>query len=220
MEIRHALYFVPDENSPLGLLGSSVLGRSLARGVPVERPVLKGIPKDELIRNTLKASAYGFHAPLVAPFRSLMGEGELTAFLEGLLSGRKKITLPRLSIETPRGAFTALVPEFMPEELSELEKLLVTSLAPVMDRNAPRKDRGPLTKRQGDYYERFGYPFVLEEYRFHMTLGDTADEKFALGLRELFDPAALAPSKMAELCLGRQEGGGPFEVAGRVGLAG
>jgi hypothetical protein len=220
MSIRYAVYFIPKEGSLLASLGFSLLGRNPKSGANLKRPLLKNLTEDELISRTQKASQYGLHATLVAPFYASAGENTLLAALKDLLSGEKEIEAPQLLISAlkargsgpSKDSFAALVPEYIPPALSFLERKLVTNLNDLRDKNAAKKDRGPLEKRPQEYYQKYGYPFVLEEFLFHITLADAADERTLAALRDYFPDEALAPFKIDSLSLMRQRGEEPFEL--------
>ena len=42
--------------------------------------------------------------------------------------------------------------------------------APLSDHDRQRRLKSPLTPRQIEHLDRWGYPYVFEEFRFHMTL--------------------------------------------------
>jgi hypothetical protein len=199
-------------------LGSSLLGRDPWDGGALKRPNLKHLLEEELIERTKKASLYGLHATIVAPFRLNSDEKTLLSALEELLLGEKEIPMPPLKIETPRDAFTALVPESLPKALKDLERKLVVNLNRLRDKEAPLKNRGRLGDRAADYYQKWGYPYVLEEFFFHITLSDAADAKTLAALKDFFPDEALGAFFIDSLCLSRQEDELPFKTAARFPL--
>jgi hypothetical protein len=44
--------------------------------------------------------------------------------------------------------------------------------APLSDADRARRDPASLTERQRELLDTYGYPYVLEEFRFHLTLTD------------------------------------------------
>ena len=48
--------------------------------------------------------------------------------------------------------------------------------APLSDEETARRRRGGLTPRQDEYLLTWGYPYVFEEFRFHMTLTGRLEE--------------------------------------------
>jgi len=47
--------------------------------------------------------------------------------------------------------------------------------APLTQEDRARRNPAKLTPRQRDYLDRWGYPYVMEEFRFHMTLTGRLD---------------------------------------------
>ena len=71
-------------------------------------------------------------------------------------------------------SFIAVVPEAPVPALSQLADDCVTEFerfrAPLSDHDRQRRLKSPLTPRQIEHLDRWGYPYVFEEFRFHMTL--------------------------------------------------
>src|SRR5262249_52491568 len=70
--------------------------------------------------------------------------------------------------------FIAVVPTEPPTDLYRLASDCVTDFdrfrAPLTDGDRARRNPAAVTPRQRDYLDRWGYPYVREEFRFHMTL--------------------------------------------------
>ena len=83
-----------------------------------------------------------------------------------------------------------------------------------------------LSPRQDELLLRWGYPYVLEEWRFHLTLtGRLRDdgERPAIGdlLRRRFSDFIDRPLAVRDLCVFRQPAAGrPFTVLARFSLGG
>jgi hypothetical protein len=210
--MRHAVYYIPKDETSLAQAGFALLGRSPRSGEPMRKPGLSLLSGIDLTQKTKKASIYGFHATIVAPFYATSDEREVKDTLKDLLKGEKEIKMPPLRIETPRDNFVALVPERTPEDLKDLESKLVRGLNHLMRTDLPQKDRGPLNPRMEENYRLWGYPFVLDEFDFHLTIADETDERILSALKSYFPKDALAPFTIDSLCLTRQLGDGPFEV--------
>ena len=73
---------------------------------------------------------------------------------------------------------------------------------------ARRRSAG-LSERQDALLVRFGYPYVLDEFRFHMTLTERLEPRVSAGLKpwlqQHFAAALQAPAMVADLCLFVQE---------------
>jgi hypothetical protein len=73
--------------------------------------------------------------------------------------------------------FLALVPVAQPEELTNLAGRVVEDFdrfrAPLDPKDRAKRLRAPLTDRQIKLLDKFGYPYVLEQFKFHLTLTDS-----------------------------------------------
>lgn len=174
MAPRYAIYFVPPAASELYRFGSNVLGYDCYVGKRLEDWAFDGIGKTRREMLTREPRRYGFHATLKAPFRLAPGLNEqaLVREFEAFAAKHRPLLPTRLQLHSI-GDFVALVPR----ERSEAIHLLATDCVKHFDRfRAPmsqkeRKQRANgLNRRQATYLDRFGYPYVLDEFRFHMTL--------------------------------------------------
>src|SRR5262249_2220033 len=92
---------------------------------------------------------------------------------------------------------------------------------PLTDADRARRNPARLTPRQRDYLERWGYPYVMEEFRFHMTLTGRLEANRASPLdmlREGFRDIGIGRLSVDRIALFRQaasdqacgiRGGGP-----------
>ena len=85
-----------------------------------------------------------------------------------------------------------------------------------------RRNPDAMTPRQRALFERYGYPYVRELFRFHMTLtgplGAHADA-IAGRLRALAtDHRVCGPTRVGRIALFRQEPGGRFRVIAHAAL--
>ena len=118
---------------------------------------------------------YGFHATLKAPFRLAPGASlaRLLAELERFCAARRAFVLPRLRAKRIAD-FLALVPDSPDARVDRLAADCVVHFeryrAPLEEMELVRRRRTPLTARQGALLERWGYPYVLEEFRCHFSL--------------------------------------------------
>lgn len=167
--MRAAIYFTPPADAPLTRAAAEWLGRCPFGD---ESVLESGAGADPLVE---AAARYGFHATLKAPFRLAEGTdlAELGASLENFCATRRAVTIPRLMIGE-LGAFFAFVPEAAPPGLAELERAVVTNFepfrAPLSSAELARRGPERLGERQRHNLERWGYPHVLDDFRFHMTL--------------------------------------------------
>lgn len=176
MPHRFALYYAPDINDPLWDRATTWLGRDAASGARVDGTVA-GIDPDRLLNLTQSAARYGFHATIKPPMALAEGcsEAQLRASLEEFCAGAAPVDLGRLRIANLDG-FLALVPQEDNPILQDFAAHVVVHFEPFrapLDaaRRAARAAAG-LTERQLELLDAYGYPYVLEQFRFHMTLTD------------------------------------------------
>jgi putative phosphonate metabolism protein len=172
---RYAIYFAPDAASPLWQFGSAVIGYDAATGEPRPFVTTFGHSIETWSDITAEPRRYGFHATLKAPFEVVAGADEptLLAAAEQIAASMAPAELVGLEARA-LGRFVALVPSVPSEKLQTLAAAVVTHLdnlrAPLSASDRERRLKSPLTARQIDYLDRYGYPYVLDEFRFHMTL--------------------------------------------------
>lgn len=170
--MRAALYFTPLPQAALSRDAARWLGRSPydAGRSPYDAP-----PHTTSDPLTASPARYGFHATLKAPFRLAGGTSlaDLDAALKASCAAGAPVTIPHLRLAT-LGAFFALVPDARLPALDDLERAVVTGFdafrAPLTPDEIARRDPDRLTQSQRDKLARWGYPYVLGDFRFHMTL--------------------------------------------------
>ena len=201
MSGRYAIYFAPDSKSEIYRRASALLGRCLYRGEKTPRPELENISEAELARHTGRASLYGFHGTIVAPFETAAPETDLTTAAARLAGKAAAFELKGLSLAAVNNAFAAIRPERMPEELKRLESLWVREFSrfrrPLDEKDISR--RGPLPPKHMDNLRQWGYHLVFDEFDFHLTVADSLPEKpqaaetFLSALKTYLAPALNAP---------------------------
>lgn len=172
---RYAIYFAPAEGSELERVCASILGRCARTGKILKQPELPGLNPSRLAELTASPRHYGLHGTLKPPFFLAAGktEEQLLQAAKDLAADCSAFTLPPLSLQTI-GSFLALTPTAPCPELEALARTCVTALdefrSPAQpDELARRRSKG-LTENQDRLLLRWGYPYVLEEFRFHLTL--------------------------------------------------
>ncbi|MDO9197463.1 DUF1045 domain-containing protein [Rhodoferax sp.] len=211
MTSRYAIYFAPAHGSPWWEFGARWLGRDECKDTALVQHPLAQIAPDELQEITAQPRRYGFHATLKAPF-SLGGshtEADLTARMQALAATLKPVALGRLQAAT-LGDFVALVPASATDELMDLAAACVKELddlrAPLSDADFARRRVDHLDVREQALLQRYGYPYVLERFRFHFTLsGPVAHPVAQRVMQAVADPVtqlnATAPLVLDRLCL-------------------
>jgi hypothetical protein len=183
---RFAIYAAPGTGSadPVGALlrerAERWLGRSAA-GDPVTPGSPAGWAREAVDAMTVSARRYGFHATLKPPFRLAEGRTpeELDAAVARFAAVSAGALIPRLSLAR-LGGFFALVAGAEATRLHALADEVVKGFddfrAPPTDAELARRNPALLTPRQRELLDQWGYPYVLDEFRLHLTLTDSIPE--------------------------------------------
>jgi len=172
---RYAIYYAPEPSSELWQFGSSVVGYDAFDGSDLAVPVFAGGLADRWHELTSEPRKYGFHATLKAPFHLAQGVDEMALMvaIERFSQTAGAAIIEGLEVASI-GPFIALRPFGDVAMLNALASTIVRHFepfrAPLSAEDRARRLKSPLTERQTDYLDRFGYPYVHEEFRFHMTL--------------------------------------------------
>lgn len=169
---RYAIYYVAAPDSVLDRFGASLLGYDAYAGEDLPFP--DGVPSDwrDLTQDPRK---YGFHATLKAPMALAAGrsEAQLIGACELFADAARPIPLIKPVVGSISG-FIAVIPAEPSEELRELAAEATRAFdffrAPLTPEDRVRRNPEKLTPKQCEYLDRWGYPYVMEEFRFHMTL--------------------------------------------------
>lgn len=170
---RYAIYFTPPEGV-FASFGAAWLGWDVARGRAVAHPDIPGLPAP-VAEITETPRKYGLHATIKPPFALAEGQGE-AALVEGFArfcEGQASVTLEGLEIAA-LGRFLALTPVGDQAALNDLAARAVAAFepfrAPLSAAQLERRRAGGLTPEQDALLLRWGYPYVMEAFRFHITL--------------------------------------------------
>lgn len=172
---RYAIYYAPAADSPLWRFGSATLGYDTLSGEDIPFAVPPGCDAATWPELTAEPRRYGFHATLKAPFELAPGrsEDQLRAFTHNYAAGLDHVPLSGLSV-TALGPFIALTPAQESEALQRFAFALVQAFepfrAPLSEADMARRLKSPLTPAHRAYLEAYGYPYVGDAFRFHMTL--------------------------------------------------
>lgn len=170
---RYAIYFTPGDG-PFAAFGARWLGWDIQTGSTRPHPDIPGLPAP-VARLTESPRRYGFHATLKPPFRLAENcdVATMQTRIDALASQIAPILLPGLEL-VALGRFLALVAAPPSSDLNALARTLVRDLDDFRAR--PRRQdqvarRAPrLTPSQARNLTEWGYPFVMEDFRFHITL--------------------------------------------------
>jgi len=224
---RYAVYYAPPPGD-FADLTAAWLGWDAARGCAVAHPDLPGLPMAAQAL-THAPRKYGFHGTLKPPFR--LAEGRTLAGLQAacadLAAGLAPVTLPGLALQRI-GGFLALTPEGGSAALQDLAAKVVTGLdgfrAGLTPAEIARRRPERLTVRQRELLDLWGYPYVLEEFQFHLTLTDDLPPDVAEATVRVVGPylapALPRPFRIEALCLFGEDAEGRFHLLQRYPLLG
>jgi len=178
---RYAIYYAPEHGSILDRFGAGLLGYDAYRGIDVPFPAGVNLPPDwrDVTQDPRK---YAFHATLKPPMALAPGtsETELITACEAFAGAPRVIATIKPVLDSI-GDFIALVPAAAPADLEHLAADCVREFepfrAPLTEEDRARRNPSKLNPRQRYYLDRWGYPYVFEEFRFHMTLTGRLDAK-------------------------------------------
>jgi putative phosphonate metabolism protein len=180
MSSRYAIYFAPAKATPWWSLGAHWLGRDEFTNAVLPAPEFLNFPPDERLAMTAEPRRYGFHATLKAPFRlaECLSVSELLERSRALASQLKALPLGPLEAQS-LGKFVALVPSQTSPDLTALAAQCVVALddlrAPISDEDLARRRAAQLDAREQELLNLYGYPYVLERFKFHFSLTGAVD---------------------------------------------
>jgi hypothetical protein len=216
--MRYAIYFCPTIETALGRLGRDWLAASS------HAPELPGISTERRNALLIKVRRYGWHATIRAPFtlKTDVAYADVRRAVTSVASVCASFELP-LHIHRLAG-FLALRPCIDGIAQKQLATTCLEALLPlcaplpeeVLDRRGAGLDADELNLLQ-----RYGYPYVLDRYRFHLTLSAPATEPEEQAIRQWFAPrvAELPLTRVDALSICRETvPGGAFELLERIPL--
>ncbi len=211
---RYAIYYAAAPDTDLDRFGARLLGYDAFSGkdLPFPDGVLQMAPDwRELTRDPRK---YGFHATLKAPLSLAPGktETELLAACEAFANTPRPVPVIRPVVDSISG-FIAVVPAEPSTELERLASDCTSEFDSFRARLTPedrtRRNPSALTERQCGHLDRWGYPYVMEDFRFHMTLTGRLDaerrEPVLRMLRNSFSAIGIKTLAIDGIALFRQD---------------
>ena len=221
---RYAVYYAPREGG-FAFRANEWLGRDRTSWKVLPQPVLPGIGDPYAI--TTDPRRYGFHGTIRAPFRPAEGVGgdRVHATVAALAARLPPVTCTGLRVEVLNG-FVALTPVGCEAALLELGAAVVEATdplrAPLTAEEIARRRPDRLSFRQRELLDRWGYPHVMEEFRFHLTLTDNLDDPAPVrrALETFFAPVLPSPFAVEDPCLFGEDVAGRFHLLHRYALSG
>lgn len=185
---RFAVYYAPSSESSWWRAGSAWLGRDAQSGERCVSPQPEGLTRP-LADLTEAPRRYGWHGTLVAPF--CLAEGVTQ---QDVLEATRRWAYTQSAFALPveaatLGDFVALRPADQDGDatIGAVAASALRSLDALRARpsatDLARRLATPLSDRQRALLIEWGYPYVFDEFRFHMTLSSSlthADERATL----------------------------------------
>jgi putative phosphonate metabolism protein len=216
---RYAIYYIPD--LPLFQIGSDWLGWNSITG---QETTLSADHR----RITDRPRKYGFHATVKPPFSlaSNSTQGDLQDAFQTFCATVSPATGGTLKISR-LGRFLAMTQDVQSNEMTELAASTVSHFdkfrAPLSDNDIEKRRQRRLTPQQHALMLRWGYPYVMQEFKFHMTLtGPLAPNEIDAiehDANTRFQEFIGQPLKIASLALlGEDSDSGRFHVVDKLSL--
>lgn len=226
--LRYAIYYLPAPEDPLWAFGSSLLGYDAVNGAEPAPPYLASLDPRRIPNLMRGPRVYGFHATLKAPFRLRPEtcEDDLLAAADAFAAAHEAVSIGEFAIE-PLDGFVALVLKRQSLEVTTFAEACVrwfdSMRAPITDEERAKRMLTPLSPRETELLDQWGYPYVFDRFRFHMTLtgilARPEAESVALELAELHAPL-VALRSISAICVCVQAHSDRFRLLRRIPLTG
>ena len=219
---RFAVYYLP-EPGHLADFGAKWLGWDAQSGL--DRSPFDVPDWDTVTRTPRK---YGFHGTLKPPFRLAAGQDlhSLDSAMHDLASRVAPAQATSLAL-TRLGRFLALTPVGDGSDIARVAAACVRDLdsfrAPPSPAELERRRSVGLTPEQDAHLVRWGYPYVLDQFRFHLTLTGRLDGDLLARTQDLLKrifPPLPKPFQLNSVCLLGERPDGQFELVHRYPLVG
>ena len=225
---RYAIYFAAGVDGALSRFGAELLGYDAYTGDELPFPTDASALAPDWRDVTADPRKYGFHGTLKAPMALAPGktEAELLAACATFAGEARTIPTIRPVVDAISG-FIAVIPA---EPVGTLQELAADCVRAFDDfrtaltaEDRARRRPEKLSERQRDYLDRWGYPYVMEEFRFHMTLTGRLDAERRGPILEMLR-ARFAALKLNTLAIDRialfkqDDAGARFRIVGEWSL--
>lgn len=220
---RLAVFYAPPEGSEMARAGARWLGWDAAQGVALPQPEL-GL---DMPGTTSTPRKYGLHGTLKPPMRLTTSADAFLNAVETFAQTQNPVEFGPLRLRT-LGSFLAIVPDRQSDALTALAADIVQNLdpfrAPLTETDLARRRTSGLTANQDALLARWGYPYVLDEFRFHITLSGKLDKAMMQDAFRAADawfaPALAEPHVLSDLAVFGEDAQGMFHIVKRFPLAG
>lgn len=223
---RYAIYFAPPDAAEWAQFANSWLGWDIETGTALAHPVIDGV---DVATVTEVPRKYGLHATIKPPFR--LRDGQTVEALHDACARvaasqpvvvQDGLTIARL------GRFLALRPLGDEAALNALAAACVRELdsfrAPPAQSELDRRRASGLTAQQDANLLQWGYPYVMDAFRFHITLSGKLDKAtlttVEAAMQSRLAPLLPQPFQIDDLALVGEAEDGRFHLLHRYALSG
>ncbi|MHA6264548.1 DUF1045 domain-containing protein [Arenibacterium sp. CAU 1754] len=225
---RYALYYAPPADAAWARFCIGWLGWDMETGQSAQPPSLPALPVPlEDITDTPRK--YGLHGTLKPPFRLAPGfdRNALEQACADLAAGLARVDMTGLDLAR-MGRFLALRPVGDETAMGNLAAACVRDLdrfrAPAPPKEVARRRQAKLSPEQDRNLMRWGYPYVMEQFRFHITLSGRLPkpvlDEVETVLSDLLVPQLPSPFAVDDIALVGEDDTGHFHLIRRFALSG
>ncbi|MFY2822734.1 DUF1045 domain-containing protein [Ruegeria sp. MALMAid1280] len=223
---RYAIYFAPPAGAEWVKFATNWLGWDMETGKAVPHPVIDGV---DIAAVSEVPRKYGLHATMKPPFRLRDGQSveTLTEAFAQIAQAQPPVTLEGLDIAR-LGRFLALRPLGDETALNALAAACVRDLdsfrAPASEAELERRRAAGLSPEQDANLVQWGYPYVMEAFRFHITLSGKLNKPTLNAVQDTLQsrlaPLLPTPFRITDLALAGEANDGRFHLIHRYTLSG
>lgn len=223
---RYAIYYTPPATVDWSVFATQWLGWNMETGQSVAQPVISGL---DLAEVTAVPRKYGLHATLKPPMRLAPGHSldDLQQACAQLAARQAPVTLEGLHLAR-LGRFLALRVSGDEAALGALAAACVRDLdpfrAPATAGELDKRRAAGLSPAQEAYLTAWGYPYVLDQFRFHVTLTGKLPKAELGGVEAALEahlmPLLPRPLQIRDLALVGEDADGRFHMIHRYALSG
>ncbi|MGJ8589384.1 MAG: DUF1045 domain-containing protein [Yoonia sp.] len=221
---RYAIFYTPA--GPLAAFGAEWLGWDSANGQAVAHPDFGQI---DVAAVTQTPRNYGLHGTLKAPFylAQTTDVTELRNTALAFAARQSAFSIGAVELRRDNG-FVALRPTIDTGVLRDFASRVVKTFdpfrAPLTEADIARRRQADLSDRQDQQMLDWGYPFIFDDFHFHLTLSGSLDAETAAqiiaALSPHLDPIVPKPFVVDAITLMGQDSKGMFHQIHRYALTG
>lgn len=207
---RYAIYYAPEMGSALAQFGLSWLGHDPSSPHTNIARRCYGLGEQFHAKVTNRPKRYGFHGTLKAPFNLAdgMNAKALREEIEIFARHQQSFEIPPLKLNEMYGRLV-LSSDEESVDLAALAGACVSNFdhfrAAVTSEKHLRRSTEGLNQRQQNLFNEWGYPYIFDEFQFHLTLTNKLDAKELAQIRPVLIPAlkdAISePVQISSICL-------------------